>query len=651
MSPRLVLMVSLPAFLPVPAAHGADEPEELIVEGERRRAADPAEARMAVTTIAVDERLPEGADLADAIARSPGTTVQRLGGLGDFSAVSLRGAALRQVQVHLDGLPLNPDGSAAFNLSELPLRAFERVEIWRGAGPAALAAAPLGGVIDLRTAADARAPLTVEGTFGSWSTGRGAVRGATTIGGTEILGAAEVLTTQSDFRYFDDNGTDGYWLDDRIRRRASNDKRQASGLLRLRSTKGAVRRTGLILLNARDEGLPGPIGAPADGRLRTLWALGSGGLEGAQGQTALSARAWGQLRDERLTLPSGEAIPEQQGHLGLSLGAVRPWARGEVGLTLQGRFDGRARVLEQPGAARLTLTGVGHGTLSLANDRLLLEAVAQGQGWWEQREGVRILRFAPLPRVGARARASDSVTLRTAAGRAVRPPDFLELFGDRGPMRGRSDLRPERGTWADAGLRLHGEGQGAELGLFIHHALDRIVYVQNAQRDLVPINLGESVVGGVELGGDVQRSWFDARASLNLSPSFVVSEVSGLHGRRLPRIPPVGGFVEVALRHKRIARVSYDLAYDGGNAWDEAGLFVAPPRALHGASVRLQPRSGLPAIGITVRNLTDTLVAPMSRDPRNPASGDVLRPLTDFAGYPLPGRTALITLTWSPSSS
>ena len=72
-----------------------------------------------VTIIDVDERLSAAADLADVIETATGTTVVQLGGLGDLSAVSIRGSSLRQVQVFLDGVPLNPDGSAVVNLSEL----------------------------------------------------------------------------------------------------------------------------------------------------------------------------------------------------------------------------------------------------------------------------------------------------------------------------------------------------------------------------------------------------------------------------------------------------------------------------------------------------------------------------------------------------
>lgn len=88
-----------------------------------------------VTIIEVDERLSAAADLADVIETATGTTVVQLGGLGDLSAVSIRGSSLRQVQVFLDGVPLNPDGSATVNLAELPLGAFSRVEVYRSSPP------------------------------------------------------------------------------------------------------------------------------------------------------------------------------------------------------------------------------------------------------------------------------------------------------------------------------------------------------------------------------------------------------------------------------------------------------------------------------------------------------------------------------------
>jgi hypothetical protein len=73
-----------------------------------------------LTVRALGPDLPPGTDLAAVVDAVPGVTVRRLGGLGAFSAVSVRGSTFRQVEVFLDGVPMNPDGSGAVDLSELP---------------------------------------------------------------------------------------------------------------------------------------------------------------------------------------------------------------------------------------------------------------------------------------------------------------------------------------------------------------------------------------------------------------------------------------------------------------------------------------------------------------------------------------------------
>ena len=128
----------------------------MVIEEERPDAPDPGAISSSVTVIPVDETLPSGADVGSVVESASGTVVRRLGGLGDYSAVSIRGSSFRQVQVYLDGVPLNPDGSATVNLSELPLSAFERVEIYRGNAPPSFAAAPIGGVCLLYTSPSPR---------------------------------------------------------------------------------------------------------------------------------------------------------------------------------------------------------------------------------------------------------------------------------------------------------------------------------------------------------------------------------------------------------------------------------------------------------------------------------------------------------------
>jgi len=618
-----------------------------VVEGEAVDRADPREAGASVTVVPLDERLPPGSDVGDAVARSPGTTVRRLGGLGSFAAVSVRGSDLRQVQVHLDGLPLNPDGSAAVDLAALPLQALGRVEVWRGAAPPELAASPIGGAVNLRTRTEP-VPLTMTLVAGSWTTLRAGLRGSATLGGVQVLGGASAWTSQADFVAFDDNNTPYNRIDDRLRRREGNARRQASGLIRLRGSRDP-RWSVLAAATLRDEGLPGPIGGSPQGRLGTGWALLGGRWAGGP---LSSLSTWAQLRDTRMQPPSGSPSRQRQGQVGL-LGttgaAVHPQLR--LGLTGQARLD----LQGVPGTGELPLrvagVGLAHARWSPRPD-LVLEPVVHTQLWTDRGfpddAPEQATRLALNPRLTVRLDASDTVVLHAAGGRAVRPPDFLELFGDRGVVVGNSALRPERSLWADAGVRVLGERTTLELSAFAQDTVDRIVFVQNSASTLVPVNTEPSLSAGLELGAETTwREHADARLNLTWTETRVHGGGT-TQGKRLPRIPRLAGHLDLGVRPVAEIRLGADLDVVSGNPWDIANLVVAPARILGGASIRYTPGGRAPSLHLAVRNITNTLAQPGPADPRYPDGPRVLRPITDFAGYPLPGRTLLIGLTWTP---
>lgn len=662
---RHLFLIGCGAALSAAPALAADDPEgedddgDVTVEGRRARLDESAAA---VTAIEVDERLPESADVGDAVARSPGATVRRLGGLGGFSAVSLRGSALRQVEIHLDGIPLNPDGSASVNLGELPLRSFQRVEVWRGGGPAWAAATPMGGIVNLVTRDAGGAPPSLNVGFGSWGSLTGGASAAVVSGRTDVLATVGGLRTAGDFVYFDDNGTDGVRTDDARPRRADNDKTQLNALVRVRHRLDRGTATGLVVATLRDEGLPGPIGASSDGRLATGWTMGAADRELAIGATRLRARVWGQVRDERLQPPRTTGLPvsvERQGRVGVH-GEVRHALTDVlvVGGTARVRHDLRT----QPGtpsaarpASRWTGTAAVDASVRLS-DALRIEPVLHGQAWVDQGDGDRTSRALTSPRLTAFWSRSEALVLRAGVGRAARPPDFLELFGDRGAVVGRTDLRPERGTWADVGLRGTTDARNRvtwELGAFTHHAVDRIVFVQNGQRTLVPVNIGRSTVSGVELGVDVDvLGWLDARLAGTLNQSMVRNDdVPGLDRKALPRVPVGSLNADIGVRLGDRVRLAWQHDLVGSNAWDEANRTIAAPRQLASVAVRAQPSPDWPSVSFEIRNLLNTLVQPMPLEPSRPSRDRVLRPITDFAGYPLPGRTVLVTLRWTLDES
>ena len=134
---RPIILALVVAFAEVNAAAADEGDDELRVDDEVvevigvRQEIDPLETSAAVTTIPVDERLRASAELADVVGASAGVHLQRLGGLGNYSVVSIRGSSARQVEVFVDGVPLNPHGSAPVNLAELSLDAFERIDVYR----------------------------------------------------------------------------------------------------------------------------------------------------------------------------------------------------------------------------------------------------------------------------------------------------------------------------------------------------------------------------------------------------------------------------------------------------------------------------------------------------------------------------------------
>ena len=86
-------------------------------------------------------------DAGDVLDQLAGVVVRRLGPPGSRTYVSVRGSSFRQVAVHLDGIPLNPDGSAGIDLSGVPVDQVD-LRLWRTFAPPAYGAPAMGAVLD-----------------------------------------------------------------------------------------------------------------------------------------------------------------------------------------------------------------------------------------------------------------------------------------------------------------------------------------------------------------------------------------------------------------------------------------------------------------------------------------------------------------------
>jgi len=644
---------------------------------------EPLDTSAAVTVIDVGEQ-PAAADVAGAVGSVAGVHVQRLGGLGEFSAVTIRGSSARQVEVFVDGVPLNPHGGTAVNLSELSLDAFERVEVFRSGAPAHLGSAALGGVVNLVTAPGEVPPPRLEVTAGSFWTGRlsGSVGQAGEIGArrvpADLLLSGEAFATDGRFRYYDDRGTVYTLFDDRERTRENADITDLSLRLRARVGTRALRLTVQDDLLWREQGLPGIGQDPA---LSTRLGTSSNGLLAElvgrpHPVVKLRGRLTWRARRESYRDPEGELGVGQQDRRdrihtagGLLSMDWTPVAWQAVSTTVDLRVDGYQPVdalRDEPLDGARTRVGLvlsAADDLSFADDRVRLSPVLQlhlldnrllGEVPYGDTAVAPDARrvYAPFtPRLGLRLRPLAALAIKANIGRSFRPPDFTELFGDRGAVVGNSELVPETGWAWDAGVRLESPADprafvALEASYFGRRLTDAIVYVQNAQRTQIPINFGDARIHGVEAAGqlrlagvvelDTSLTWIDAR---NLDPREAYA------GNQLPRVPEWEAWAELSGRWRDHLRAGINLSHTAGNYWDATNWYRAAPRTLLGLSVRVQPGPRWPTLELEIRNLTDRRLQTVPRDPLNPDDGAmVVQPITDFAGYPLPGRTVLVTV-------
>lgn len=625
--------------------------------------------------------------LPEVVARTPGASVRSLGGLGQFSAVSLRGSSPQQVAVFLDGVPLGSSVAGLVDLGSLPLDGLARIEIHRGHVPIAFGSAAIGGAIDLvgapawrRPAASVQAGV---GSFGAhetrlWLRGPLGRRGRTA--GALALGHAGAA---GDFPFAYDGGTPDVGGDDATVRRTGNDYERVAVHGRLDHRRGPWRASVQQLVQHKEQGVPGPAAAQARrvrlGSLtaRSVLAVRRHGVGGPGGRLEWLAGLG--VSAQRYRDPAGEvglAIDDQR-LAGLDV-YLSPrlrlplWRDAWLGLVADQRsevvaVDERAPTAGTSGDARRTRLSYGAGVQLeqfALRDRVLVVpalrvdgldsrfAVPAGAG--EQADqGADAAALGVAPRVGTRLRAWPGVELRGSVGRYFRPPTLAELFGDRGYLVGNEGLRPERGLAVDGGVVLdrafRGTAYYAQVAGFATWSEDLVTWV-SAGAVARPINVAGARARGLESAIAVVPAarWLTLHANYTLLDTRSDAADPAQRGRPLPGRP----------RHELLARatagravrawgmpveprVLYTLEVVAGTALDTAGRLLLPPRVLQGAGLEAHVAERVHLV-VEVRNLLDvrtaTVVLPVAgARPHSVA-------ITDFIGYPLPGRSAWVSL-------
>jgi len=590
-------------------------------------------------------------DLGQVLATQAGVQVRRTGGIGSFSTATLRGASAQQVQVLLDGLPLNGVYGGIVNLGEIPLGQVRDVSIYRGTVPIQFARGGIGGAVDIRTLrpGDTAPHTEVSAGGGSFGTLRGALLHLGRYAGLDTLFSAEAFHTDNDFSFTNDRGTAFNPTDDFPDRRHNAAIDQVGALFKTGRTLGTeeARLDGLVTFLQRREGLPTRDNSPfaraslrtqnVDGQLR--WTLRGAG----EGDWDTALRLFAGRRAER--------YDDRDSQIGLApqLTDDTTWRYGLQGyaerLTAAGTWSGNLQLTRETYRSRDVLRGrrgleAGRTSVDAGaqfawfglDERLLLSPAVRGLWLDETATGEPGGAQAWItPQLGLRFDPSAGAHLRANAAYYVRPPAFFERFGDRGFVVGNPRLRAETGTNVDLGGRLEG-GDAARraswrLGLtgFYSDVEDLIAFVYDARGVGRAVNIGRAEILGLEAETQVRLA-SGTRVGLNLTWQDARNRtpVAAFDGKRLPGRYRTTLNLELEQSIRRL-RLTYRLHYAEGLFYDRPNLLPADTVLRHDLALRLDLGSW--RLLLQVDNLSD-------------------ENFQQFNGYPTPGRAWYATLSY-----
>ena len=612
--------------------------------------------------------------VAEWVARESGLHLSRVGDDVSPSKVSIRGSTATQVDVYLNGIRLNPAADGSVNLSALSLSQVDRITIYKGKVPLAAGGDPVGGAIFIETAT-AQSGQSAEvslryGSFNStdataaWRLGKRRTALTTTYNGRR---------TDGDFTYLDDNGTPANPADDDTATRQNNAATEhdwqstLSLTVRPETTLDFFQR-----LYRLDRGIPGTGTFQSD----------TADLSETQSLSAVTLKERGvfipaiDYTQKNSFLFQKDQFSDPEAEIGLG----DPQDNDDITrhFTHQDRLDWtvNARSMlhtlfayeweqfapedyldspsQGPENTRHRFQWGAEAETSTGKDRLLLSASASllhlrnafndADPSTSTPSSFTNTQTETLPTGSAQADLAlipEWFFLDADLVRAVRAPQFAELFGDRGGVIGNPQLRAEKSWNFSSGLRsAHGFATGpvnqflVSSAYFERHSTDLIQFTQTSLTAQAQ-NVGESRARGLEV--NAQAGFLGL---IDVTSSFTYQHVTNTEtGKEVPGQPRYQAFGELAL-HRRLGPGAWEL-YGNLTYEDERYLdFNNSRQVVHASTIDAGASYTLDRgyrVFVEARNLgNDQLV--------------------DVVGYPLPGRAVYGGIAWrfpgdSPSLS
>jgi outer membrane cobalamin receptor len=645
------------------AALAADEPPlaEIEVTAKPISEAEQRAPTAFVSVVATSPRDSEFVTATDVLQEIVGVQVQRFGGLGAFSTISIRGSSANQVPIYLDGIPLSQAQDQTVNLADLPLDSLQRIEVYRGTVPVGFGGGGIGGVVNLVTKPPSATPSTeLSAGYGSFETRKVVASHTQELGGFDVLAHLTYLGSQGDFTYQTDNGTPQNPHDDFTATRMNNAFNSVGGLL-----KGTRQLADGVALDAteefffKDQGVPGPGTATGPDsqkfndtsllELRSLsyLRLRAKGLAG--GSTDASASVYGVYNLQEFDDPLGAFGAAEDTHNQTALvgaNTTGTWYApfnqavswfNEIAYEQFFPYNATNPPLlpaNGPDQTRLRVTVALQDEIALVSDRVTVVPSVRYEHLLDQFSGVNSVDIPNTPpqtnhldlwtpAVGAQGRIAPWLSVRGNIGRFQRAPNFAELFGNAGSVVGNADLKPETGINRDVGFVATLGASGwldraqLEYAYFHNNVSNLIAFEQASRTQFRAFNIGDARLEGNEVALTA-----GAFRHTNLELNYTHQNTADLSrkdspfGDQLPLRPADEVFARTELFNDW-GKLFYEYTYVSSNPTDPANFIIVPSRSIHTIGMAATPRPWI-AIQFEAANITNADVR-------------------DLGDFPLPG--------------
>lgn len=189
-----------------------------------------------------------------ALAFTPGITIQNYGGLGGLKTISMRGGNASQSIVAVDGIVINMTQTGMADLSTIPLSLIKNIEIQRGGGSALFGGNAMNGIVQIQSKISDTTMLTGIIGIGSFRE----LSAQTSVAVQSPLGniycSADVSRSRGDYPFlFNQFG------EDVTLQRENGDFLQSAFSLRYNNNPSPIRIRSLSWFRVSDRGVPGAV--------------------------------------------------------------------------------------------------------------------------------------------------------------------------------------------------------------------------------------------------------------------------------------------------------------------------------------------------------------------------------------------------------